>query len=191
MSVSRIASRYAKSLIELSMQYDKLDLVMEDMKGIKRLTTNRDFYVMLKSPVVPDHIKSRIVKLLLEGKIDDLTLRFFLLLIQKQREMYMPEIVDAFDEQYREIRNIHTIKVTSAHKLSEATLQVIRERLRKIERLKTGQIEIVERVSPDIIGGFILEFKDFVYNASIVQRLADLKKKNFEENPYKSKVIAR
>lgn len=191
MSVSRITSRYARSLIQLAQELDKLDRVMDDIKGVKQMLRNRDFLVLLKSPVIPDYKKSKVVSLLLGDKLDDLTMRFFQLLISKQRDSYLPEIIEQFIEQYKEIRNINTVKVTSAHQLDEATLEKIKLRIRELGLVNGGQIEIVERVDPDLIGGFILEYKGYIYDSSVTQQLAKMKKKYFEENPYTSQIRAR
>lgn len=191
MSITRIASRYAKSLIELAKDQNKLDRVMEDIKGIKRMVGNRDFLLMLKSPVIPDHKKSKVVSLLLGDKLDELTMRFFQLLISKQRDTYMPEIIEEFIEQYKELRNINTIRVSSAVKLDEATIEKIKAKVRELGLVNGGQIEIVERINPELIGGFILEYKGYIYDSTVVQQLSKLKKKHFEENLYTSQFRAR
>ena len=48
----RIASRYAKSLIDLAIEQGKLDIVLEDINAFVEATKNRDFILLLKSPIV-------------------------------------------------------------------------------------------------------------------------------------------
>ena len=52
MSVTRIASRYAKSLIDLAVENNKLDRIKEDMDTFRSALESRDLYLMLKSPIV-------------------------------------------------------------------------------------------------------------------------------------------
>lgn len=190
MSVARIASRYAKSLLQLAVEQNKLEPAMEDMQHIGRLLDIPDFHQLLKSPVVPVYKKTKIIKQLFTGKLDELTMQFFLLLLQKQREVYMPDIVREFIKQYKEVKNINTVKVTSAVPLTPATLENIRKKLLSTG-LISGAVEFVEEVDPDLIGGLVLEFKDYIFDASVAQRLRGMQKAHFEENPFTSKFIAR
>ena len=52
MSAQRIASRYARSLIEVAQEKGKLERVLEDIKAFDALSKVRDFYLLLKSPVI-------------------------------------------------------------------------------------------------------------------------------------------
>lgn len=189
MSVQRIASRYAKSLIDLAVEQQKLDRILEDVQSFREVTKNREFYLLLKSPIVHADKKLDIVRKLFEGKYDGLTMAFLRILISKGRERYLPEIAVEFISQYRKLKHISTVRLTTATPLSEATLQVIHD---KLEASKdTDQIvEVSTEVDPDIIGGFILQFEDKIYDASVAQKLEDLKKA-FAENLYVSQIIAR
>jgi len=42
MSVNKIASRYAKSLLDLAIEQNKLEVVLGDMKGFAEACKNRD-----------------------------------------------------------------------------------------------------------------------------------------------------
>ena len=55
---TRVAGRYAKSLIDLSIEQNMLDKVYEDMLYLKRLLKDREFVLMLKSPIVTSDKKA-------------------------------------------------------------------------------------------------------------------------------------
>ena len=77
MSSHRIASRYAKSLIQLANEQGKLAEVYADMKSIDSIFENsRDLKLMFRSPIIPSDKKQTIVSKLFEGKITDLLYRF-------------------------------------------------------------------------------------------------------------------
>ena len=188
MSVTRIASRYAKSLIDLAVDGNKLDRVLEDVHSFQEVLKHRDFYLLMKSPIVNNSKKKEIVKELFEGKYDELTMAFLNILISKNREVYLPEIADEFISQYRRIKHISKVKLTTASKLSDKAFEAIKKRL--IESSVTDEnVEITTKVDPDLVGGFILEFDDKIYNASIRHKLDQLKKE-FAENLYISQIIA-
>ena len=68
MSVQRIASRYAKSLIELAEDQGKLERTLEDVHAFHKATENRDFYLFIKSPVVSAAKKLKILDVLFKDK---------------------------------------------------------------------------------------------------------------------------
>ena len=190
MSVARIASRYAETLIDLSIQQNKLDRILEDVESFDKVTDeNRDFYNFLKTPIIHKDKKQQILKKLFEKSYDDLTMKFLLLLVVKQRERYLPEIADEFILQYKLLKHITTVKVTSAVELSKGVLDKIEKKL-KAGELADEKIEFETKVDPDLIGGIIIEFNDTVYDASVSHRL-DKYKKNFGENLYVSMISKR
>jgi F-type H+-transporting ATPase subunit delta len=190
MSVARIASRYAKTLVDLSIQQKKLDRVLEDVESFKTITDeSRDFQNFLKTPIIHKDKKQSIIKKLFEKSYDDLTMKFLLLLIAKQREMYLPEIANEFILQYKNLKHITTVKVTSAVELSKEALDKIEQKLKK-GHLAGEKVEFETVVDPELIGGVIIEFNDEVYDASVSHRLNKYKK-NFGENLYVSLIQSR
>ena len=190
MSVARIASRYAKTLIDLSIEQKKLDRILEDVHSFNVVTKeSKDFYNFLKTPIIQKDKKQAIIKTLFEKKYDDLTMKFLLLLISKQREKYLPEIANEFILQYKLLKHITTVQVTSAVELSKEALQQIEKKLKDGDL--TGEtVEFETKVDPDLIGGIIIEFNGRVYDATISHRL-DKYKKNFGENLYVSLISSR
>ena len=67
MSVSRISSRYAKSLLDLARERNELDTVLKDIESFNEATKNRDFFLLLKSPIVKTDKKLAIFKAIFEG----------------------------------------------------------------------------------------------------------------------------
>lgn len=188
MSVQRIASRYAKSLIELSQEQGKLERTLEDVQSFLEVTKNRDFYLLLKSPVVSATKKLSILDALFKGKYDELTQAFLRILVNKGREAYLPEIANEFVDQYKKLKHISTVKVRSAAPLSDATLQRIREKLES-SKSTDEKVELVTEVDPSLIGGLILEFEDQIYDASIAHKLEKMHRE-FGDNLYVSQIIA-
>lgn len=190
MSVKSVSSRYSRSLLELAQEQEKLEPIYQDILTLQELMKHRELFVMIKSPVIPTDKKVKVMDQLLEGKIDDLTMRFVRLVIKKEREQLLPYIAEEFIDQYKEIKNISTLYIYSADEMNENTVDSIKDKLRA-EGMIDGQIEVVQQVNKDLVGGFVLEFGDYRYDASIAWKLADLQKKNYAKNLYESKIIAR
>jgi F-type H+-transporting ATPase subunit delta len=183
MSVGRIASRYAKSLLQLAEEEKKLDRVLEDVEAFRSLIAeSKDFKNFIKSPIIQVSKKKAILAEIFNKKFDDLTVKFLQLLTQKQRESLLPEIADEFVLQYRNKKGISTAVITVANELTDATSKLIKEKLEK-SGVAYDQVELVVQKDPEIIGGFILEIGGQIYDASVVSQLNKLKK-NFRGNDY-------
>lgn len=189
MSVTRIAHRYAKSLLDIALEQNKLERVTEDVQSFREVVKNRDFYLLLKSPIIHHSKKEDVVEKLFTGKYDALTMSFLSILIRKGREMYLPEIAEEYIQEYKKLKHITTVRLTTAAPLSEAVKKAVKAKL--LASSKTSdQVELLTVVDPDIIGGYVLEFDGNVYDASIKQKLVELKDE-FDDNLYISQIIAR
>jgi len=180
MSVSQVASRYAKSLLDLAIEQGKTEVVKGDMANFKEALKSRDLYLLLKSPIIYPTKKISALKAVFEGKLDALTMSFFELTIRKGREPLLVDIADEFNLQYNEHFNIALVKVTSATALDQTTTDQI---LSKVKELigtdKTIQLDT--HIDAAIIGGFIIQFGDNLYDSSVAYQLAKLKQ-SFSHN---------
>ena len=148
---------------------------MGDIQAFHKATEQRDFLLLLKSPIVNPDKKGTILKEIFSGKFDELSMAFINIILRKGRESYLPEIAEEFITQYRALKQISTVKVTTAAPMSEAGLEAIKAQL-KGSNSTAANIEIETAVNPDIIGGFVIEFDDKLYDASVAHKLAKLKK---------------
>ncbi len=143
---------------------------------------NRDLFLLLKSPIINAQKKHTIIKAIFENKIGKTTLAFFDIIIRKGREMFLPEISADFMDQYRVYNKISIIKLTTAVPLNEESLNEIKARLIS-SHVTLDKLEIIQKVNPKIIGGFMIEVGDKLYDASISHKLEQLKKE-FTANQY-------
>lgn len=174
MKGNKIAVRYAKALLDIAQEQQKIDEVAADMNYLKKVNTETvDFQILLKSPVVNSQKKIEIFKLLF-GSFNTVSLLFIELITKNRREGLLTEIADAFEIQLNELRGIIPVKIISAAKLDES-LRI--EIIRKIEANVKGTPKIVEEVNPEIIGGFIIRIDDKQFDASILRQLNNLKQR--------------
>jgi F-type H+-transporting ATPase subunit delta len=178
----RLAARYAKSLIDLSVERNELDTVYNDMLFLQAVCkSSKDFVSLLKSPVIAADKKEKVLDAITGGKVGTLTASFNKLLITKSREAFLPEIVDAFIQQYKKYKNIYIVKLTTAMPASDELKKSIVDKIKATTAMQN--IELNEEVREDIIGGFILEVGDQLVDASIAFDLANVKKK-FQNNDF-------
>lgn len=168
------ASRYAKALIDLAVETKQLEEVRKDMQLISDVcANNHEFVVLLQSPVVKTDKKLAIFKNVFDGKVSKTTTSFLTLMANKRRESILAEIAGDFEKQYKEHKNITTVIVDSAIALDDKSRKQI---LDVVKSSVTGEIDLIEKVNPSLIGGFVLTINDKQVDQSVKRKLNDLKK---------------
>ena len=98
-------------------------------------------------------------------KLGIISSSFNRLLVRKGREAYLPEIITAFIQQYKDYKGIHIVTLTTAIPLTDEVKSVILNKISEAAHLK--QVELKTKVNPEIIGGFIMETDGRLIDASI------------------------
>ncbi len=178
----RLANRYAKSLIDLSIEKGLLEVIYSDMKFLKAAcNSSKELVSLLQSPIINADKKANVLNAITSGKVNELTILFYKLLLQKGREFELPEILTAFIEQYNAIKGIQKVKLKTAVPISEELKKSICDKVSN-ESTK-GTIELVATVDESLIGGFVLEFNNNLVDASVSRDLKDIKTQ-FNKNTY-------
>ncbi len=169
-----VASRYSKSLLELAVEKNLLEKVYEDAKLIlSACRESRDLLMLIKSPVIKADKKVQVITSVFGKSLNELSLNFILLLVNKKRENILPEICTSFIEAYRAHKKITSATITTAVKLDEQTRK---KALEMVKKVTTGEIVLEEKVNPELIGGFILRVGDRQIDSSVSSQLQKLKK---------------
>lgn len=181
MRESLAGNRYAKSLIALSIEKNELDVIYGDMVLIsKTIEGCKDLDVLLKSPVVKTDKKQEVLTAIFGKNTTELTKQFLLLISSRNREALIGDIANAFVRQYKVIKKIIVTELTSAVKLGAAQKEKI---LQLLNTEDSSSVEVIEKINPDIIGGFIVRVDDKQIDASISRKLDDLRQ-DFSKNQY-------
>ena len=182
MQQPRLAGRYAKSLIDLAREKNQLDLIHSDIVQLQQLCKeSRDLLNLLRSPIIKSDKKLAILKEAILGKLNPLTAAFVQLMVSKGRESALPDIAEAFIEQYNKINGIQKVRLTTAASVGEELKSAIAQQLKSATSF--DKIDLETRVNESLIGGFQLEFDGKLVDASIARDLRDIKKQ-FQQNIY-------
>jgi F-type H+-transporting ATPase subunit delta len=182
----RLAFRYAKSLIDLAIEKNLQEAIYKDMQFLQSVCrSSREFVVLLKSPVIPGDKKDKVIEAIGGDHMSAVTLAFCRLLVHKKRESFLPEIVTAFIQQYKDYKGIHSIRLLTAAPISKGLKQEIVEKVRSEKGMEN--IELDTAVKEELIGGFILEIGDQMVDASIAFGLNNVRKQ-FRNNEFVYKI---
>jgi F-type H+-transporting ATPase subunit delta len=181
---TKVASRYAKSLLGLAIEQGILDAVKNDMSLIAgTCATSSELTLLLNKPIVSVSKKIAILTDLFGKKINPVTLKFLTLITKKRREPNLEAIANEFVGSYKEYKQIETVVITSAFGLDE---KLRKEVLALVKKDTKSEIELVEKVDKSIIGGFIIKKGDKEFDASILKKLNKIKQE-FNMNAVVSK----
>lgn len=174
MKSTTAASRYAKALLELAIEQNKVEQVAGDMNYL--LEANKetvDFQLFLNSPVVNAEKKIAVFRELF-GQFEEVSLAFIQLITKNGRESFLPTIAESFDRQLKEHKGIVPVKLVTAAPLDASVKAAI---LTKVEGTVKGQLEVTEVIDENIIGGFIIQIDDKQIDASISSQINKLKQR--------------
>lgn len=178
---TRVSFRYAKSLLDLSLEKGQLEQVREDMQLVlDTIRESHDLQLMLKSPIIKTDKKQAILKAIFGGKIGVISSEFIDIITRKRRESELEGIADAFISQYKNHKQILSAVITTASGLDKS----LREKVLAIVKGSTkSEVELIEKINKDLIGGFVLRVDDQQVDASILRQIKNLDR-TFSENPY-------
>lgn len=182
MSTARIAERYAKSLIDLSIEHGKLEEVYTDALYIKALCKKSpEFAMMLKSPIIKGDKKAKVINEISKGRFSELSRLFLNLLVRKGRERFLRDIMVVVCERYDAIKGISRINLVTAAPISDALKTLIVDKIKSDSPLT--QIELKTKVDESLVGGFVLEYNNYLADRSIKRFLNEVKKL-YAQNQY-------
>ena len=171
--MEEIAEVYARSLFEVAQEAGRLDEVREQLGQVaEAIDGTRDLQVFFFSPYFSSEEKVQGLSRIVDGA-DPVVLNFLGLLIEKHRMPAIFRIRQRFEALWQEENKVLPVQITSAIELDDSTVRSIGDRIGE----RTGRkVELTRAVDPDILGGLVLQVGNNVLDASIRNRLDNLRK---------------
>jgi F-type H+-transporting ATPase subunit delta len=171
--MEEIAEVYARALFEVAQERDKLDVIHDQLTQFAdAMNENLDLRRFFFSPYFSTEEKKDALKRTVTGG-DEAFTNFLEALLERHRMPVVFRIRTRFDQLWEEEHKLLPVEVTSAVELDPNTLKGIGESIGK----QVGrQIELSSSVDPEILGGLVLRVGNYVLDASIRNRLEQLRK---------------
>ncbi len=171
--MEEIAQVYARALFEVATERDVLDEVHDELGQFADvLNDRRDTAIFFFSPYFSSEEKKDGLHRMVSGA-DPAFMNFLEALIERHRMPAIFRIRGRFEELWDAEKKLLPVDVTSAVKLDDSTVKSIGDRIGE----QTGTtIELSTIVDPEILGGIVLRVGNFVLDASIRNRLEQLRK---------------
>ena len=170
----RILHRYANSLLETAIEKNKLDAINSDIKLlVDTLNQSRELQLMLESPVIRPETKLSVLKEIFSEKITKQSMDFIEFIVSKARENLLGSIGKRFLELCDEYLGIANVFVTTASEFSNEQKNVLQN---KLEKILDKKVRLNFKTDVNLVGGFVANVNDTLYDASVKHQLELLKK---------------
>ncbi len=171
--MEEIAQVYARALFEVAKERDLLDQIHDELAQFAdAVSDNRQLAVFFFSPYFSTEEKKEGLKKAVTDA-DPAFTNFLEALIERHRMPAIFRIRDRYQDMWEDERDLLPVEVTSAIALDQATVGTIGERIG--EQTKRT-VELSSKVDPDILGGIVLRVGNVILDASIRNRLEQLRK---------------
>ena len=171
--MEEIAQVYARALFEVAKERDLLDVVRDQLTEFaEALNDNRDLAVFFFSPYFSTEEKKDGLARAVTGA-EPVFMNFLEALLERHRMPVVFRIRARYQQMWDDEHQLLPVQVTSAVALDQATVASIGKRVGE----QTGRtVELSSEVDPDILGGIVLRVGNFILDASIRNRLNQLRK---------------
>lgn len=173
--MQRIATIYAKSLLQLATAQEILLRVHADMQGIVQTCADSpDLLTVLKCPTFQHDQKDALLQALFQDKVHPLTSKFLSLVVHKQRAVLLPTIARVFLAQYNRQQGIQTAHVATSAPLSDTVIQQLQNLVQQIAPCQ--EVALTQHIDPTLVGGYVLQVEDKRLDQSLRRKLKTLRK---------------
>lgn len=171
---SRVATRYAKSLIDLAQSQSVDGKVYEEMVAFGELASaSADLRSLLSNPVVSAKDKLVVLNKVFADSTD-LTKRFVSMVVDRKRESELANVAKVYIQLYDESQGVVKVSVKSAIALDDKSLQDVKRYLKSLT--KQDELQIENTVDASVIGGMVIQFDDKLLDLSIAKELKEIRK---------------
>ena len=173
MSNSRAAIRYAKAILDLAVENKATDAVESDMRSIvNTIAESRDLQEFLASPVIKGSAKKEALLSIFKGSAK-ITEGSISMLVDNKRITMLNEVALKYIILNEQLKGTDVAFVTTAVPL---TADLEKKVLAQVVKLTGNTVTIENKIDESIIGGFVLRVGDLQYDASISNKLSNLKR---------------
>ncbi len=174
-----IDKTYGDALFELAMEDKQADTYFEECQEIlKIIGDNEELMKLLTHPKITKEEKVKVIENVFKGQVNDNITGFIVLIIKKDRQAELPEILKYFIDRVKEYKKIGVAYVTTAVALNDASKKSVVDKLIATTDYET--FEMNYDVDKEIIGGMIIRIGDRVVDSSIRSKIESMAGKLYD-----------
>jgi len=172
MAEQKVSYRYAKAILDTAKSEGQEERVYEDFRLVNLILKYvPELMSIAKKPLISSLRKKKLYNEIFSEKVSQLTLNFFLFLVDKDRDYLIPSIIKQYERLYFELKNILPVEIFLARDFDD---ELKNKLVKKLEET-TGK-KVIPRfiIDPKIIGGFKIKIEDWVFDTTLKNKLDSL-----------------
>jgi F-type H+-transporting ATPase subunit delta len=175
MTGTTIANRYARALADVIVERNETNDVTKDLNGFERMMSeNPQLRDVFASPVIATERKRAVLdELLALAGLRQTSSNFLRLLLENSRLHDLDQMLKALSRELDARMNVVSAEVTTAREISQQEKAALQSQL----KAATGkEVRAQFRTDPAIIGGVVTRIGSMIYDGSIKNQLAQMKR---------------
>lgn len=175
LNIKELSRRYTTAVFELAKSEKKLSKLEKDLAEIEAIVRDsKELQRLINSPLISTNEQIAVLKeICKKAGFDSLTMNFLLVVARNRRLEFLPQIVASFRSRIQEEAGQVKAEVISAEKLGAAEIKKIEK---EISAKTKKDIQLIEKIDPEIIGGLIIKLGSKMYDYSVRSRLSRMAK---------------
>ncbi len=173
MNQNRAAIRYAKATLDFAIEKKAADAVENDMRNIASVVSeSKELQNLLESPIIKGEVKKNALLEVFKDA-NEITKGLIATLTDNRRIGMLQEVAHKYIILHEKLKGEDVAYVTTAMPL---TADLEKKILAEVNKITGNKVTIQNKIDESIIGGFVLRVGDLQYDASIANKLNNLKR---------------
>ena len=173
MSNTRAAIRYAKAILDIAVDNKSTDAVESDMRAVvSTISNSKELKDLLASPIIKGEAKKKALSNIFKGS-HSITQGLIKLLVDNRRVGMLNEVALKYIILNEQLKGQDVALVTTAVPLTKALETKV---LAQVTKITGNEVTLKNKIDESIIGGFVLRVGDLQFDASIANKLSNLKR---------------
>ena len=172
MKRTRASLRYAKALFEIAKERQVEKEVILNLEALETIINEKtDFFNLINNPTISHRKKASLFKTIFEVKLNNTTMQFLFLVLKKGRESLLGDIIEKYKHLHLRALGIVSAEVITANQMPNSLRDSIKSKLNA-----NGEVYLTEKIDKSILGGFIINCGDQQYDASVRNKINNVKR---------------
>ena len=164
-----VAATYAKALLDVAMEMDKVDLVAEELDALKGIFDKEpEFKKLIESPTVSVGDKKNVIETVFEGKMSQEVVNFLYVLVDKGRANQIERIIKQYKAEVAELNHLTNGTIYSVAPLKKDKLE---EFEKQVSKLLDKNVKLDNQIDQKLIAGVKILVEGKIIDASAKHEL--------------------
>jgi F-type H+-transporting ATPase subunit delta len=167
---AKVAAPYARALFDFSIEQNSMHQITADFQNLETLLKKTEELVKyLDNPLISSNEKSEILTKTLKSQINEVTFKFLMVLVSRNRINILEAIIDQYLKLVYQLASIKMIEVSTAFAFTNKQKNTLIKKLKELTNAR--EIRLVITIDSSLIGGFLIKTNSKVIDLTVKNQL--------------------